>query len=104
MGTEKRYGTDHNNSTVTISGQGPLNVLIIESIVINNKVPKMDLRIKTRYNSDVFVNREALIARFEVPVTEVYLKNRKVDLLVHLIRNTGFRIRVRVLAVEPDLP
>lgn len=68
-----------NDSTVNIIGQGPLDVLINESFIIHSKVPKIDVRIRTQYNSNVLINREALVAKFEVPVTEVYLKNRKID-------------------------
>ena len=40
----------------------------------------MDVNVRTQYNSALTVDREALIAKFEVPATEVYLKNREVDI------------------------
>jgi hypothetical protein len=68
-----------NDSTICITGSGSSNVSINESFTIHDKVPKVDVRIRTQYNSNVVIKREALIAKFDVPVTEVYLKNRKVD-------------------------
>jgi hypothetical protein len=68
-----------NDSTISISGKDPSDVFVYESFTIHNKVPKMDVNIRTHYNSNLTINREALVAKFDVPVTEVYLKNRKID-------------------------
>jgi hypothetical protein len=68
-----------NDSTISIIGKGPLDVLIKALFTIHNYVPKLDVQIRTQYNSDIIINREALVAKFNVPVTEVYLKNRKID-------------------------
>jgi hypothetical protein len=68
-----------NDSTISISGKNPSDVFVYESFTIHNKVPKMDVNIRTHYNSNLTINREALVAKFDVPLTEVYLKNRKID-------------------------
>lgn len=68
-----------NDSTISIMGSGPGEVSINEVFTIHRKVPKIDVIIRTRYTSDVIIKREALVAKFDVPVTEVYLKNRKID-------------------------
>jgi len=68
-----------NDSTIYIRGSGPSDVSINESFTIHKKVPKIDVRIRTQYTSDVVIKREALVAKFDVPVTEVYLKNGKID-------------------------
>jgi hypothetical protein len=68
-----------NDSTISITGYGPLGVLVNESLIIHNDIPKIDFKIGTRYNSDIIVFREALVAKFDVPLSEVYLKNRKID-------------------------
>jgi hypothetical protein len=68
-----------NDSTISITGKGPSGVFVDESFTIHNYVSKLDVRVTTRYSSDVVVNREALVAKFDVPISEVYLKNRKID-------------------------
>ena len=68
-----------NDSTISISGKGSSDVLIYESLTIYSKVSKVDVSIRTHYNSNLIINREALVAKFDVPVTKVYLKNRKID-------------------------
>lgn len=67
----------NNDSTIHISGSGSSGVFVEETFTINNRVPRIDISINTQYSTNTIVNREVLVARFEVPVTEVYLKNRK---------------------------
>jgi hypothetical protein len=67
-----------NDSTILMTGKTSSNVSVTEVFTIHKKIPSLDVRIRTRYNSDIIVKREALIARFVIPPTEIYLKNRKI--------------------------
>jgi hypothetical protein len=67
------------DSTISISGKGDLDASVNESITIHSKIPRIDVRVRTRYKSNTIINREALVAKFDVPVTEIYLKNRRID-------------------------
>jgi len=68
-----------NDSTITITGSGSSGVVVDETLIVHNSIPKMDVMIRTRYSAKTIVNREALVAKFEVPVSEIFLKNRKTD-------------------------
>lgn len=68
------------DSTISILGEVSGGVTVNVLITVNKFNPQMDVIVYTFYNSDVIVNREALVAKFEVPISEVYLKNRKIDL------------------------
>jgi|WetSurSiteA1Bulk_404760.scaffolds.fasta_scaffold03181_3 hypothetical protein len=68
-----------NDSTITVTGTGSSGVLVREELTIHTNTPKLDVLIKTNYNRHTLVQREALIAKYDVPVSEVYLKNRKTD-------------------------
>ena len=65
-----------NDSTLSITGKASPNVSVTEIFTLHKKIPSLDVRVRTRYNSDIVVKREALIARFDIPPIEVYLKNR----------------------------
>lgn len=68
-----------NDGTVSIIGSS-LNgeqISIELSSDVNN--PKLDIHVNTTYQNSAVVLREALIAKFDVPVTEVYRKDRQVD-------------------------
>jgi hypothetical protein len=67
------------DSTITVKGEGPLNVEINLLLTVKSNSPKLDIKVKTFYNSNTIVQRESLVAKFDVPVSEVYLKNRKAD-------------------------
>lgn len=67
-----------NDTTILIQGKNTMNFVFF-SIQISNSSSKIDFNIKTVYGSDIVISREALIAKFEVPVAEVYQKNRKID-------------------------
>ena len=68
-----------NDSTIEIKGNGPANEFVSILLETHNYLPKLDVQIKTRYNVNTLVSREALVIAFGVPLSEVYLKNRKVD-------------------------
>lgn len=67
------------DSTILIAGEGASGVLINLELTVPKDKPKLDIRIKTLYRENTIVRRETLIAGFDVSVSEVYLKNRKVD-------------------------
>ena len=67
------------DSTISILGEGSGGVTVNVLLTVNKINPKMDVIVYTVYNSNVIVNREAFIAKFEIPISEVYLKNRKID-------------------------
>lgn len=68
-----------NDSTISITGNGPMDVFVNVFLTVHKNLPKIDLYIKTHYNLSTIVLREALVAKFDVPLSEVYLKNRKID-------------------------
>jgi hypothetical protein len=84
-GTNDKWGLDNisvkldNDSTISILGEGQSGVLVKVLLTVCKNVPKVDVNIRTNYNSDVIVQREALVAKFDVPLSEIYLKNRKID-------------------------
>ena len=67
------------DSTISIQGIGNGDVRVNILLTVSKNDPKMDVIVKTFYNTNIIVLREALIAKFNVPVSEVYLKNRKID-------------------------
>jgi hypothetical protein len=68
-----------NDSTVSISGKGSSDVLVNVILTVHKSLPKIDVNIRTHYSYNTIVRREALVAKFDVPLSEVYLKNRKID-------------------------
>ena len=84
-GMGERYGLDdvavevNSDSTILILGTGEGGVLINLQLTVSKHTPDMDVTINTFYVSTTTVRRVALIAKFDVPISEVYLKNRKID-------------------------
>ena len=82
-GINERWGLDsvtvslRNDSTVSIIGKGLASAIVNVTVSVSKNNPRMDINVKTHYNLNATVCREALIARFNVPLAEVYLKNRK---------------------------
>jgi hypothetical protein len=68
-----------NDSTISVMGKGAMKVVVNVLLTVHKSTPNMDVSIITRYNAVTLVRREALVAKFDVPVTEVYRKNRKID-------------------------
>lgn len=88
-GALEKWGLDDvsvkldNDSTISILGEGRKGVLVNVLLTVRKNIPKVDVNIRTHYNVNVIVNREALIAKFDVPLSEVYLKNGKIDIKPH---------------------
>jgi hypothetical protein len=68
-----------NDSIVTIKGNVPDQAIVELTLIVHKISPKLDFYVNTKYNSNTLVKREALVASFNIPVSEVYLKNRKMD-------------------------
>ncbi len=68
-----------NDSTCSIAGISLSGTMVDITVTTERKLPKVDFRIKTRYGNDVTVNRESLVMKYEVPVTEIFKKNGKSD-------------------------
>ncbi|MDO9254582.1 MAG: hypothetical protein Q7U54_03645 [Bacteroidales bacterium] len=68
-----------NDSTITIKGESQNRALVKLALVTHKFRSKLDVRVNTIYKASTVVTREALVAEFNVPVAEVYLKNRKID-------------------------
>ena len=68
-----------NDSTISIRGEGTSETIVNIMLKASRDLPEFEISISTEYNSDVIVKREALVAAFAVPVSEVYRKNRKAD-------------------------
>jgi len=85
-GVSENWGLDNmtvnlrNDSTISIAGNGPLDISIDLLLTVHKASPKLDIKVRTHYSLNTSVRREALVFKFEVPVSEVYLKNRKVDI------------------------
>jgi len=67
------------DSTISIIGEGSLDVLVKILLTAHNDIPKIDVNIKTLYSQNTIIMREALVAAFDVKVNEVYLKNSQID-------------------------
>ncbi len=70
----------NNDSIIVIQGSGANGVLTNILLKVSRSNPRIDVSIFTEYKYNTTVQREALILKYNVPVSEVYLKNRKVDL------------------------
>jgi len=69
-----------NDHEISFKGDSQDGGQIIISIATFNDSPKLDIKIKTIYKGNTVVVREALIVKFDIPVSEVYKKNRQIDL------------------------
>jgi hypothetical protein len=84
-GTTERWGLDKvsvkltSDSTIIVAGEGSLGVLVSILITVPKDKPKLDIDINTRYKLSTIVDREAVVAGFDVPVSQVYRKNRMID-------------------------
>ena len=82
---EEKWGIDNisvslfNDSTVLIKGEGQSGTDIRLTLTVPKTNPLLDVSIKTKYSKSTIVNRETLVLAFDVPVNEVYLKNRQID-------------------------
>jgi hypothetical protein len=83
-GANEKFGLDdisvklNNDSTILILGKGCKGADVEILLTVPEKGDRLDVGIKTFYTTSSLVEREALIAHFEVPVKEVYCKNGQV--------------------------
>jgi hypothetical protein len=83
--SSEKWGLDSINvhlisdSTISISGEGLSGSKVDIILTVSKTEPKLDINIKTFYPINTTVEREALVALFDIPVSEVYRKNRQVD-------------------------
>jgi len=77
IGFERVTVRSINDTTVSIYGniQNGTYVTILMVIPVNE--PRLDVQVTSVYSRRTVVLREALVADFAVPVTEIYLKNRQ---------------------------
>ncbi len=68
-----------NDSTISIRGEGASETIVNIMLKARSNFPEFEISISTEYYSDVIVKREALVAAFAIPVSEIYRKNRKTD-------------------------
>ena len=84
-GTPEKWGLDKvsvklsSDSTVLIAGEGESGVLVSIMLTVPVNKPKLDININTRYKQSTVVDRESLVAGFDIPVSQVYRKNRMID-------------------------
>ena len=71
--------TRENDTTISVYGTALPGTIIQMKITTHTNLPKLDIKVTTKYSTETVVNQEALVARFDVPVSEVYKKNRKID-------------------------
>lgn len=69
-----------NDHEISFKGDSQDGGQIIITITTFSDSPKLDIKIKTSYKENTVVIREALIVKFDIPVSEVYKKNRQIDL------------------------
>ena len=68
-----------NDSTISITGNSSDIAEVNLVIIVHTHLPRIDVRVKTHYRKNIIVRRESFVASFDVPLSEVYLKNRKID-------------------------
>jgi len=68
-----------NDSTILLSGQGPSGTMVKICFAVPRKSNKLDIITTTDYFRTTKVDREALVLVSELPVKEVYKKNRRAD-------------------------
>ena len=83
-GVTEKWGLDNttvklsSDSTILIKGEGLMGVRVSMLLTVPKSKPKLEVSINTKYSKTTTVNREALVAVFDVPVSEVYSKNREI--------------------------
>jgi hypothetical protein len=68
-----------NDSVIQIQGKDGNKATVTLLLITHSYSPAIDVKIKTVYKSKTVVQREALVLKFSVPVSEVYSKNTKID-------------------------
>jgi hypothetical protein len=84
-GLTEKWGLDResaevtSDSTVSITGEGSSGSRISMLITVPRNKSKIDIDIHTVYTENAIVRRESLVSGFDVPVKEIYRKNRQSD-------------------------
>ncbi len=68
-----------NDSSFNILGNGSENSIVNILFNTHSQSSRLDIKINTLYKSKSLVNRESLVIDFGVPLSKVFLKNRKID-------------------------
>lgn len=68
-----------NDSIFSISGISVSGALVNISIRTEENLPRINFRITTKYRNEAIIKRESLLVKYQVPVSEVFKKNRKTD-------------------------
>lgn len=86
QGNDEKWGLTNisvqlsSDSTISIQGEGLSNTLVNILFTVHKKSQKLDIHIKTNYSLSTDVLREALVAKLDVPVSDVFLKNGKTEI------------------------
>jgi hypothetical protein len=78
-GLKKILVSKLNDSTLNIHGNGPNHSVVNVSFITHRFLPEINVKINTFYKYKSIVDHEALVIGFNVPLSKVYLKNRKID-------------------------
>jgi len=84
-GLTEKWGLDQtsvgktSDSTISISGEGSSGSSVSIMITVPANRARIDFDITTRYNSRALVNRESLLAAFDVSAGQIYRKNTQCD-------------------------
>jgi hypothetical protein len=68
-----------NDSSIQIKGDGIKNEQVQLSIIANKSIPKIDIQVETNYHINTIIKKEAIVASFNIPLSQVYRKNREMD-------------------------
>jgi len=68
-----------NDSMLVIEGSGLNGSAVSIYFASPSSLPRLDIKVRTSYPKETKVAREALAMTFDLPVTEVYKKNRTTD-------------------------
>jgi hypothetical protein len=66
------------DSTAVIAGNTDSRVSVSITVTVHRNSPEAEFAVVTNYSDSIRVDREAFLADYDIPVSEVYLKNRKV--------------------------
>jgi hypothetical protein len=84
-GTNEKWGLDDiivqliSDSTISFKGAGLSGTKVNITITASRAESRLDINVRTIYGKNTLVDREALVAVFDIPVSEVYKKNRQID-------------------------
>jgi hypothetical protein len=78
-GLENKLVRQASDSTISISGDGQEGVKVSILLTVPKFRQVLDVKISTLYNKSTIVERESIVAGFDVPVSEIYMKNRQLQ-------------------------